>query len=443
MLNELRRMDPEIYEAVRDEVRRQQVQIELIASENYVSQAVLEAQGSVMTNKYAEGYPAARYYAGCEYVDVAERLAVERAKRIFAAEHANVQPHSGTQANMAAYFALLEPGDRILSMSLAMGGHLSHGANGNFSGRVYDVRQYGVSRETEQIDLEEVRRIAEEFRPKLIIVGASAYPRALDFEGFGRIARDVGSLLMADIAHIAGPVAAGLHPDPIPHCDVVTATTHKTMRGPRGGIILSRAKHGKGIDAQVFPGMQGGPLMHVIAAKAVALKEALAPDFHQYQEKLLANSKTLAADLASRGFRLVAGGTDNHMMLVDVQKSRGLTGTQATLVLDEVGITINKNPIPFDEPSPARWKGVRLGTPACTTRGMGPEEMKQMAGIIDRALSNPGDRVLHKRLRDESLDLCDRFPIYAGLLRRLYEQDHGAYDVAETGGAGPAQQSLL
>ena len=437
MLNELRRVDPEIYEAVRNEVRRQQVQLEMIASENYVSQAVLEAQGSVMTNKYAEGYPGARYYKGCEYVDVGERLAIERAKQIFGAEHANVQPHSGTQANMAVYFALLEPGDRILSMSLDMGGHLSHGSKRNFSGRVYEVRHYGVSRETEQIDLDEVRRIAEEFRPKLIIAGASAYPRTIDFAGFGEIARSVGAMLMADIAHIAGPVAAKLHPDPVPHCDVVTATTHKTMRGPRGAIILSREKYGKAIDAQVFPGMQGGPLMHVIAAKAVALKEALAPSFRRYQEQLLANAKTLAASLASRGFRLVAGGTDNHMMLVDVRKSRGLTGREASDILDEVGITINKNLIPFDDLPPAQASGIRIGTPACTTRGMGPTEMEQIASIIDRALSNPQDRLLHRRLRDETLDLCDRFPIYAGLLRRLYEQDRGAYELSSSRHAAP------
>ncbi len=433
MLNELRRVDPEIYEAVRNEVRRQQVQLEMIASENYVSQAVLEAQGSVMTNKYAEGYPGARVYAGCEYVDAGELLAIERAKQIFGAEHANVQPLSGSQANMAVYFALLEPGDRILSMELRQGGHLSHGSKANFSGRVYDVRHYGVDRETERIDLDEVGRIAREFRPKLIIAGASAYPRAFDFEGFGRVAKEVGAMLMADIAHIAGPVAAGLHPDPVPHCDVVTATTHKTMRGPRGGIILARAKYAKSIDAQVFPGMQGGPLMHVIAAKAVALKEALAPGFRKYQEQLLANAKALANGLASRGFRLVAGGTDNHMVLVDVKASRSLSGPDATAVLDEVGVTVNKTPIPFDEPSPAAWAGIRLGSPALTTRGMAEAEMSTIAGIIDQALSNPTDRELHKRLRDESLDLCDRFPIYAGLLRRLYEQDKGAYGTPRGG----------
>ena len=442
MLNELRRVDPEIYEAVRNEVRRQQVQLEMIASENYVSQAVLEAQGSVMTNKYAEGYPASRYYAGCEYVDVGERLAVERAKRIFGAEHANVQPHSGTQANMAVYFALLEPGDKILAMSLDMGGHLSHGSKKNFSGRIYNVHHYGVNRETEQIDLDEVQKMAEEFKPKLIIVGASAYPRSLDFSGFGRIARDVGAMLMADIAHIAGPVVVGLHPDPVPHCDVVTATTHKTMRGPRGGIILSRAKYAKGIDSQVFPGMQGGPLMHVIAAKAVALKEALAPSFRHCQEQLLDNSKTLAANLASRDFRLVTGGTDNHMTLVDTKKSRGLTGKEAEALLENVGVTVNKNLIPYDELPPAKASGIRIGTPACTSRGMGSAEMEQVANIVDQALSNPGDRMLHRRLRDETLDLCDRFPIYAGLLRRLYEQDHGAYG-DEKRGPDTEQQRLL
>jgi len=435
MLNELRRVDPDIYEVVRNEVRRQQVQLEMIASENYVSQAVLEAQGSVLTNKYAEGYPGARYYAGCENVDAGERLAVERAKRIFGAAHANVQPHSGTQANMAVYFALLEPGDKVLAMALEMGGHLSHGSKKNFSGRVYDVSHYGVNRETEQIDLDEVRALAEESRPKLIIVGASAYPRAIDFKGFGEIARATGAMLMADIAHIAGPVAAKLHPDPVPHCDVVTATTHKTMRGPRGGIILCRKEHGKAIDSQVFPGMQGGPLMHVVAAKAVALQEALAPEFHLYQVQLLGNAKALAANLETRGFRLVAGGTDNHMVLVDVAKSRGLTGMKATSILDDVGVTVNRNPIPFDAPAPSKWAGIRLGSPAVTTRGMGRPEMEQIAGIIDRALSNPADRMLHKRLRDETLDLTDRFPIYAGLLRRLYEQDRGAYEFNEGHGA--------
>ena len=427
MLNELRRVDPEIYEAVRNEVRRQHVHLEMIASENYVSQAVLEAQGSVLTNKYAEGYPGARYYNGCEYVDVGERLAVDRAKQVFGADHANVQSHSGTQANMAVFFGFLEPGDRVLAMSLAMGGHLSHGAKKNFSGRMYDMRHYGVSRETEQIDMGEVRRMAEEFRPKLIIAGASAYPREIDFEAFSEIAKSVNALLMADIAHIAGPVAAKMHPDPVPHCDVVTATTHKTMRGPRGGIILCKEEHAKTINSNVFPGTQGGGLMHVIAAKAVALREALSPGFQKYQGKLLANAKTLAANLASRGFRLVAGGTDNHMIVIDVKKSRGLTGAEASDVLDEVGITVNKNLIPFDELPPTKGSGVRIGTPAVTTRGMGGSEMEQIAGIIDRALSNPTDRVLLKRLRDETLDLTDRFPIYAGLLRRLYEQDRGAY----------------
>ncbi len=429
MLNELRRVDPDIYEAVRNEVRRQQVQLEMIASENYVSQAVLEAQGSVLTNKYAEGYPGARYYNGCEYVDVGERLAIDRAKEIFGAEHANVQPHSGSQANMAVYFALLEPGDRVLSMSLAMGGHLSHGATKNFSGRMYEVHHYGVSRETEQIDIDEVRKIAEESKPKLIIAGASSYPRAIDFEAFGGIARSVGAILMADIAHIAGPVAAKMHPDPAPHCDVVTATTHKTMRGPRGGIILCKAKYAKAIDSQVFPGTQGGPLMHVIAAKAVALKEALAPGFRRYQEHLLDNAKALAANLSSLGFRLVAGGTDNHLIVIDTMKSRDLTGAEASNILDEVGITVNKNLIPFDELPPTKASGVRIGTPAVTTRGMRDSEMEQIAGIVDRALSNPTDRMLHKRLRDETLDLTDRFPIYAGLLRRLYEQDRGAYEL--------------
>ena len=428
MLSELRRVDPEIYTAVRDEVRRQQTALELIASENYVSQAVLDAQGSVMTNKYAEGYPGARYYGGCEFVDVAESLAVQRAKKIFGAEHANVQAHSGTQANLAVYLALLEPGDLILSMGLTHGGHLSHGYTKNLSGRIFKVSHYGVSRETEMIDMDEVREIAKGCRPRMIVVGASAYSREIDFAAFGRLAREVESLLMADIAHIAGLVAAGLHPDPVPHCDVVTATTHKTMRGPRGGIILCREQYAQAIDAQVFPGTQGGPLMHVIAGKAVALKEAMSAGFRAYQEQIARNAKALCGGLSALGLRIVAGATDNHMFIADLTEKK-LTGRRATRLLEDAGITVNKNLIPFD-PLPAnQTSGIRLGTPALTTRGMKEPEMERIAPMIAAVLNNPSDRNLHRRVRDDALDLCDRFPIYAGLLRRLYEQDRGAYEV--------------
>ena len=428
MLNELRRVDPEIYEAVRNEVRRQQVHLELIASENYVSQAVLEAQGSVMTNKYAEGYPGARHYGGCEFVDVAERLARERAVTLFGAEHANVQPHSGTQANMAVYFALLEPGDAILAMSLAQGGHLSHGAQVNFSGKIYNVFHYGVARDSETLDYDEILQLAKKHRPKLIVCGASAYSRTIDFERFRAIADEVGAMLMADIAHIAGLVAAGLHPDPVPHCDIVTATTHKTMRGPRGGIILCREKYAKAIDSCVFPGMQGGPLMHVVAGKAVALKEALAPEFVSYQEQIIKNAKALASAMEKLGYRIVAGGTDNHMMLVDL-RHLGVTGKEASSALGEAGITVNKNLIPFDPLPQAKTSGIRLGTPATTTRGMREPEMELIASFIDRVLRDPSDRSAQRGVRYEVYELTDRFPIYAGLLRRLYEQDRGAYDV--------------
>jgi len=428
MLNELRRVDPEIYEAVRGEVRRQQVHLELIASENYVSQAVLEAQGSVMTNKYAEGYPGRRHYGGCEFVDVPERLAIERAEKVFGAEHANVQPHSGSQANMAVYFSLLEPGDTILAMSLAQGGHLSHGDKVNFSGKIYKVVQYGVNRETEMVDFDEVAALAEEHRPKLIVCGASAYSRAFDFARFREIADGVGAMLMADIAHIAGLVAAGLHPDPVPYCDVVTTTTHKTMRGPRGGIILCREQYAKAIDSCVFPGMQGGPLMHVIAGKAVALKEALAPEFGSYQEQIIKNAKALCEAMAKYGYRIVTGGTDNHMMLVDL-RHRKLTGKRASQVLGQAGITVNKNLIPFDPLPQAKTSGIRLGSPAVTTRGMKEPEMAQVAELIDRVLRDDKNKSAQRGVRYDVYELTDRFPMYAGLLRRLSEQDHGAYDV--------------
>ncbi len=428
MLNRLRKIDPDIYEAIRNEVRRQQVNLELIASENFVSQAVLEAMGSVLTNKYAEGYPGARYYCGCEWVDQCERLAIERAKQIFGYDHANVQAHSGTQANMAAYMALLERGDTILAMDLRQGGHLSHGYSKNFSGQYYNAVNYGVNPETGRIDIDEVRALAKEHKPKIIVAGASAYPRAIDFAAFGEVAREVGALLMADLAHIAGLVAAGLHPSPQGHAQVTTTTTHKTMRGPRGAIILCDAEHAKKIDAAVFPGLQGGPLMHVIAAKAVALKEALSPGFKTYQGRIVENARTLAAGLAKRGYNLVTGGTDNHMLLIDL-RGKGITGKAASGALEKAGLTTNKNPVPGDPKPPAVTSGIRLGTPAVTTRGMGPEEMDLIAELIDRVLSAPEDRRVRKYVREQTLDLCDTFPIYSGLLRRLYEQDRDTYEL--------------
>lgn len=426
MLNDLRRVDETIYDAIVGEVRREHVEIELIASENYVSRAVLDVVGAVITNKYAEGYPGRRYYGGCEFADIIETTAIERAKEIFGADHANVQPHSGSQANTAVYQACLDAGDTILSMSLDHGGHLSHGHPKNFSFKVFNIVQYGVDRDTERVDMEQVRSLAEEHRPKLIIVGASSYPRILDFEAFGEIARDVGALLLADIAHIAGPVAAKLHPDPVPHCDFITATTHKTLRGPRGGLILCRAKHRRAIDSGVFPGTQGGPLMHVVAGKAVAFKEALLPGFRSYQRQIIANAATMANTLADAGFRLVTGGTDNHLVVVDV-RSRELTGIEATRVLDEVGITVNNNQIPFDPLPPTKSSGIRIGTPAMTTRGLQEAEMERLGQIIAEALDHPKDENRLRRLREETLDLADRFPVYPGILRRLYEQDRSAY----------------
>jgi glycine hydroxymethyltransferase len=411
MLSPLLQVDPEIFEAITCEVRRQQTTLELIASENFVSLAVLEALGSVLTNKYAEGYPGARYYGGCEWVDVAERLAIERAMKIFGAEHANVQAHSGTQANMAVYFALLERGDTILSMKLEMGGHLSHGYKKNFSGHAYNSVFYGVNRETEQIDFDEVTALAREHKPKIIVCGASAYSRFIQFSRFAEVAREVGAYLMADIAHIAGLVAAKLHPDPFPYCDVVTATTHKTMRGPRGGIILCRQDHAKKIDAQVFPGMQGGPLMHVIAAKAIALKEAMAPDFRVYQEQILKNARALAQGMKKRGYRLVAGGTDNHMVLIDLT-DKDLTGRQATDVLEKVGITVNKNLIPYDEKPAKQASGIRIGSPALTSRGMREQEMDQICAWMHQALSSPDDETNLKNIHKQVQELCDAYPLY-------------------------------
>ncbi len=420
MLNELKRVDPQIYQATYNELRRQHRQLEMIASENYVSEAVLEAAGTVHTNKYAEGYPAKRYYGGCEFVDVCEQLAIDRAKEIFGAEHVNVQPHSGTQANTAVFLALLNPGDTILGMDLAHGGHLSHGAKFNISGKLYKAHSYGVHPETETIDYDALRTIAREIKPNLIIAGASAYPRTIDFGKFGEIAREVGALLMSDIAHIAGLVATGLHPSPIQDSDAVTTTTHKTLRGPRGGIILCKEKYMKKINAAVFPGAQGGPLMHIVAAKAVAFKEALSPAFKTYQQQIVKNAQVLSKTLAARRFRLVSGGTDNHLMLVDLREKK-ITGKEASEILEKVGITVNMNLIPNDPLPSTKTSGLRIGTPALTTRGFKEAEMERIGVIIDRALTDPANERLHKELRAETLELADAFPIYPGLLRALGE----------------------
>ncbi len=411
MASPLRTTDPQVYEAIRREGRRQREKILLIASENFASAAVLAAQGSVMTNKYAEGYAGRRYYGGCQYMDVVETLAIERAKQIFGAEHVNVQPHSGSQANMAVYFSVLKPGDSILGMDLAHGGHLTHGSRVSFSGILYRSFFYGVDRATERIDHEAVRKIAEECRPRMIVVGASAYPRVLDFPKFQDIARAVGAYLMVDIAHIAGLIAAGLHPSPVPYADFVTTTTHKTLRGPRGGMVMCKAEHAKAVDKVIFPGLQGGPLMHVIAAKAVALKEALAPGFKKYQQQVLANANALATGLQKRGFRIVSGGTDTHLMLVDVT-SKGITGKEAEAALDEAGITVNKNAIPYDDKPPAVASGIRLGTPIVSTRGMREKEMDEIADAIDRVLSHPSDPAVRKLVRSRMRTLCGKFPVF-------------------------------
>ncbi|MGD0265447.1 MAG: serine hydroxymethyltransferase [Candidatus Methylomirabilota bacterium] len=404
-------VDPEIAEAIRLETERQATKLELIASENFVSEAVLEAMGSPLTNKYAEGYPGKRYYGGCEFVDVAETLAIERAKQLFGAEHVNVQPHSGAQANMAAYFSVLEHGDTILGLNLAHGGHLTHGSPVNFSGRFFKVIAYGVDKATEQIDMAEVRRLATEHRPKLIVTGGSAYPRTLDFAAFKEVAAEIGAYLMADIAHPAGIIAAGLHPSPIPHCDLVTTTTHKTLRGPRGGMIMCKAALAPAVNKTMFPGMQGGPLMHVIAAKAVAFKEALSPEFREYQRQIVANARALAEALIAQGFRLVSGGTDTHVMLVDVA-SKGLTGKVAEAALDKAGLTVNKNAIPFDTKPPTVTSGIRLGTPALTTRGMREPEMRKIAGLIAEVLADVEDAGRHARVAGQVRELSAGFPLY-------------------------------
>ena len=412
-MSALQQVDPEIYEAIQAETQREEDKIILIASENYASRAVMEAQGSVLTNKYAEGYPGKRYYGGCEFVDRAEALAIERAKALFGAEHANVQPHSGSQANMAVYLAMLKPGDVVLGMSLAHGGHLTHGSPVNFSGLLFRIVSYGVNKDTGRIDDDEVERIAMEHRPKLIIVGGSAYARVLDFKRFRATADKVGALLMADIAHPAGLIAAGIHPSPVPYADFVTTTTHKTLRGPRGGMILCKATHAKAIDKILFPGIQGGPLMHVIAAKAVALKEATSPAFVDYQRQVVENAQTLAAALQSRGYQIVTGGTDTHLFLVDL-RSKGVTGKEAEAVLDQAGITLNKNAVPFDDKPPAVTSGIRIGTPSVTTRGMGTTEMALIAGLIDRVLSKRGDPAVVSETAAEVRRLCEKFPVYRG-----------------------------
>jgi glycine hydroxymethyltransferase len=403
--------DPEVAEAIRHELHRQNDGLELIASENFVSQALLEAAGSVLTNKYAEGYPGKRYYGGCEFVDVVESLAISRAKSLFGAEHANVQPHSGAQANMAVYFALLKPGDTVLGMNLAHGGHLTHGHPLNFSGKLYTIVPYGVRKEDERIDYDELARLADEHKPKMIMVGASAYPRVIDFARISEVAKRVGAPMVTDMAHIAGLVAANEHPSPVPYSDFVTTTTHKTLRGPRAGLVLCRQQYAKDLDKSVFPGVQGGPLMHIIAAKAVCLKEAAEPAFVEYQKQIVVNARRLAAVLVTSGFRLVSGGTDNHLMLVDVF-SRGLTGKAAEAALQKAGITVNKNAIPFDPNPPMVASGIRIGTPAVTTRGMGEREMDRVGELIARALASHEDDAALGMVKAEVEKLCRMFPLY-------------------------------
>ncbi|MCP4870810.1 MAG: serine hydroxymethyltransferase [Proteobacteria bacterium] len=413
----LQQNDPDLARSIAQEVVRQETGLEMIASENYVSSAVLEAQGSVLTNKYAEGYPNKRYYGGCEYVDVAENLARQRARELFGCERVNVQPHSGAQANMAAYMASLETGDRILGMNLSHGGHLTHGSPVNFSGKLYEVMAYGVDEATGRIDFNDVREKALAHKPKMIVVGASAYPRELDFAQFKAIADEVGALLMADIAHVAGLVCTGLHADPVPHCDFVTTTTHKTLRGPRGGMTMSTKQFGKAVNSAVFPGMQGGPLMHVIAAKAAAFGEALEPEFKTYAKQIIDNAKTLAFTLTDGGLDLVSGGTDNHLMLVDLRRG-DVTGKDAEQALEHAGITVNKNTVPGEQRSPFVTSGVRIGTPALTSRGMGTDEMEQIGSWIVQILSDPGDAALQQSIRLDVDELCSAFPIYPDRLKQ-------------------------
>ena len=412
LLTNLKTVDPEIQKAIDQELSRQREKLEMIASENIVSTAVMQAQGSILTNKYAEGYPGKRYYGGCEYVDVVEQLAIDRAKKLFGAEYANVQPHSGAQANTAVYFALLQPGDTILGMNLTDGGHLTHGSPVNISGKYFKIIPYGVDKETERIDYDELERLAKEHQPKLIVGGASAYSRVIDFERMAQIAKSVGAYLMIDMAHIAGLVAAGLHPSPVPYADVVTTTTHKTLRGPRGGLILCRdAEFGKQFNKAIFPGIQGGPLMHVIAAKAVAFKEALSDEFKVYQQQVLDNAKALADELVKKGFRIVSGGTDNHLMLVDL-RSKNITGKEAQFLLDEIGITANRNTIPFEPLSPFVTSGIRLGTPALTTRGLKEEDIREVADIIADVIENREDSAVIEAAKAKIQAICKKFPLY-------------------------------
>ena len=412
LLTNLKTVDPEIQKAIDQELSRQREKLEMIASENIVSTAVMQAQGSILTNKYAEGYPGKRYYGGCEYVDIVEQLAIDRAKKLFGAEYANVQPHSGAQANTAVYFALLQPGDTILGMNLTDGGHLTHGSPVNISGKYFKIIPYGVDKETERIDYDELERLAKEHQPKLIVGGASAYSRIIDFERMAQIAKSVGAYFMVDMAHIAGLVAAGLHPSPVPYADVVTTTTHKTLRGPRGGLILCRdAEFGKQFNKAIFPGIQGGPLMHVIAAKAVAFKEALSDEFKVYQQQVLDNAKALADELVKKGFRIVSGGTDNHLMLVDL-RSKNITGKEAQFLLDEIGITANRNTIPFEPLSPFVTSGIRLGTPALTTRGLKEEDIREVADIIADVIENREDSAVIEAAKAKVQAICKKFPLY-------------------------------
>jgi len=412
----LKQTDPEVYAAIQKEVRRQNDNLEMIASENFTSLAVLEAQGSVLTNKYAEGYPGRRWYGGCEYADIVETLAIERAKTIFGAEHVNVQAHSGSQANMAVYFAAINPGDTVLAMDLAAGGHLTHGHPHNFSGRFFKMVGYGVDRKTESLDYDVIAELAKIHKPKMILAGASAYPRTIDFKRFRQIADSVGAYLFVDMAHIAGLIAAGIHPSPVPYAEFVTSTTHKTLRGPRGGFILCKKEFAKKIDSQIFPGIQGGPLMHVVAAKAVAFAEALTPEFKQYQVQLVKNAAELADALEKKGFRIVSGGTDTHLMLVDLN-AKNTTGADASRILGEVNITVNKNLIPFDEKSPAVTSGIRLGTAAISTRKMKEEQMQKIAGLINEALENQADPQKLARIKKETIALTKKFPLYPELLK--------------------------
>jgi len=408
MSSNLKKVDPEIFEAIKNEENRQKYTVELIASENFVSPEVLEAQGSVLTNKYAEGYPGKKYYGGCKYIDIIENLAIERAKEIFKAEHANVQPHSGSQANMAVYFSVLEVGDTILAMNLSHGGHLTHGSPVNFSGRFFNIIPYGVGKDTGRIDYDNLRDLAIKNKPKLIIAGASAYPREIDFSAFKSIADEVGAYLMADIAHIAGLIIAGLHQSAVPHCHFVTTTTHKTLRGPRGGLILCKEEYGRAIDKTIFPGIQGGPLMHVIAAKAVCFKQAMTPEFMNYQKQIVKNAKALAKKLVELDYNLVSGGTDNHLMLVDL-RNKGITGKQAEKALEEAGITVNKNTVPFDPQKPMVTSGIRIGTPAVTTRGMKEEDMGVIAVMINRVLNDTENQKIKDEVRIEVESFCERF----------------------------------